>query len=74
MKKTCDKCEHWTLESDRFDIEKDGGDYRGGCGCEKFSYEGPNTEDGLVYWDYDGESAGFQTGPKFGCVHFKKRN
>lgn len=59
MNKTCKNCKH--------------GGAGGGCNSDKFveeSWGDPMPEDGMLYWDYEGYSAGFRTGPDFGCVHF----
>ena len=34
-------------------------------------FDPPVKNDLLTYWDYEGYSAGFETGENFGCVHFK---
>lgn len=46
----------------------------GECSSEAFTYQDDDRKsDGLDYWDYEGYSAGFTTGPDFGCIHFKKK-
>jgi hypothetical protein len=76
MNSRCKNCTHWkkNLDNpDRFDK------WGGGCESEKFTYEGtgglerPRTDDMLVYGDYEGYSADFDTGPEFGCIHFERR-
>jgi len=58
-KKICKNCTHWEKNN---------------CDCDKFVYEGYDEPpiDGLVYWDYESYSAGFETGEQFGCIHFKR--
>jgi len=66
---TCDACAYWTRP------EPGVGDFDGKCSCPKF-ITGDNDclEDGLVYWDsMVGWDSGFNTGPKFGCIHFKSK-
>lgn len=29
--------------------------------------------DGMTYWDSEGYSASFETGPQFGCVHWEPK-
>lgn len=45
------------------------------CASEKFVYsvDARTPIDGLGYSDSEGWSAGFDTGPEFGCIHFKER-
>ena len=59
----CVSCEHW---------KRDEG-YKGRCNSDKFEYE-TCQEDGLEYWDYEGYSAGFCTGDRFGCIHWVRSN
>jgi hypothetical protein len=73
-KKICKHCAYWERYSDAFNI-KYHGPHAGECSCDKFTYSDDDSKvsrDGLQYWDYDGYSAGFETGELFGCVHFKK--
>lgn len=69
MAKTCDKCAHWT-PSDSIKRPNEGT-----CSSDKFAYIGEDTiePDELGYSDYEGYSANFNTGPKFGCIHWQKR-
>ena len=69
----CGTCKHWTRFSpDDFDSEYYG-PYAGLCKSDKFVYAGETTitlHDGLLYWDGEDYSAGFNTGENFGCVHW----
>ncbi len=67
----CGKCKHWRRYSMEFDVNYHG-KHAGTCNSDKFVYdEGPQPpQDGLRYWDYEGYSAGFDTGEDFGCVHW----
>jgi|WetSurMetagenome_2_1015567.scaffolds.fasta_scaffold1347497_1 hypothetical protein len=70
---TCDRCTFW----------EDGifpGHGHKDCTCPKFwSKTSMATTtllyltDGLTYWSADDDFAGFSTGPKFGCVHWRER-
>lgn len=66
---TCDVCKHWELDEDKY-ISKS--ILTGECKNNKFVYDRDCPIDGLRYWDYEGYSAGFETGPKFGCIHWEK--
>jgi hypothetical protein len=70
---TCKTCKHWKRYSEAFKIEYHG-IHAGMCGSEKFIEADSGTKvpvDGLRYWDYEGYSAGFETGENFGCVHWE---
>lgn len=69
-KKICKNCEKW----------EDGNSFNGvhgTCSDPNFVYTGDTLskrpEKELHYWDSEGWSAGFTTGPEFGCIYFKKR-
>lgn len=76
---TCKNCKFWKRKSDIVGPKKiivfrkpPAGD----CKSQKFvdANDKPNDscpKAGLRYWDYDGYSCGFETGPNFGCIHFK---
>ena len=68
---TCDTCRHWNPYTEEFDISYHGPG-RGVCKSEQFVYgsDAKGTPTQLVYWDYEGYSAGFDTGAKFGCVNW----
>jgi hypothetical protein len=70
MNKTCDRCKHWE-PPDKYDIEL-GHTFNGSCNCDKFQYQNA-IEDGLAYWDAESFGAGFNVGPKFGCIHWKEK-
>lgn len=67
----CGKCKHWQRYSSDFDVDYHG-KHAGTCKSDKFVYDGgpQPPQDGLRYWDYEGYSAGFDTGEDFGCVHW----
>ena len=64
--KICENCKHWIHPKN----DRDYGD----CDSEKFIYAeeiGKELElDVLTYGDYDGYMASFETGAKFGCIHW----
>ena len=49
------------------------GEHLGLCSSEKFVESDLDDcpIDGLEYWDYESNSAGFNTGEQFGCIHWK---
>ena len=62
---TCKNCKFWKQKEKKTSGE---------CANKKFAngndvYKCP--KDGLRYWDYEGYECGFETGPNFGCIHFK---
>jgi hypothetical protein len=66
-RQTCDQCRYWTVGLKNGRI--------GNCACEKFDY--PTEErlpaiDGVMYSDWEGGGASFSTGPKFGCIHWRR--
>lgn len=67
----CRTCEHWRRHRDALDVVNHG-EHAGLCGSSKFAYgcSSQTPRDGLQYWDYEGYSAGFETGEDFGCVHW----
>ena len=74
MEKICSNCSHWTREEESAFPE--GKKYMGGCESLKFIYTGEGgtaEKDGVEYWDFDGYSAGFETGESFGCIHWEER-
>ena len=65
----CKDCRFWEVGGAMVDAF-------GHCSCEKFiEYDGSDAfpRDALIYWDSEGYSAGFETGPDFGCVHARAR-
>ncbi len=64
----CRTCKFWKRVASDFDKSYHG-EHAGECGNEKFVYEDKVSTDGLRYWDYEGYSAGFETGEDFGCIH-----
>lgn len=69
--KTCDCCKYWDDCKDPEWIKYKGN--HGICSCEKFVESVEVPKDGLAYCDYEGWSASFLTGPKFGCIHWTER-
>jgi len=71
MKKICKNCKFWEEVNKR-------GDLYWKCDSDKFVYnqfqdfEGLPL-DGFVYFDYEEYSAGFKTGPEFGCIHWNEK-
>lgn len=72
--KTCKNCIFWERYKEAGDIESRG-EHAGICNSAKFIDANDSCEkvpkDGLRYWDYEGYSAGFETGENFGCIHWK---
>lgn len=68
----CATCKHWRRYTEEVDVNYHG-KHAGVCNSNSFVYDdGPQTpKDGLKYWDYEGYSAGFNTGEEFGCVHWE---
>ena len=68
----CKDCKYWKESTDKYD------NGQGLCSNEFFIYSDDDEDDreklskSLVYSDYECYSAGFRTGPLFGCVHFAK--
>lgn len=69
----CRDCRYWSEnEQSEYDIKLERSTC-GDCDHEKFTYQDDGRFiDGLDYWDYESYSAGFTTGPEFGCIHFEK--
>lgn len=70
----CKNCKYWLRNTKEFET-KDFGE----CTCKKFQYEDifrekKTTDDMLLYADYEGYSASFETGQNFGCIHFKEKD
>lgn len=47
----------------------------GDCKNDNFFYkEAPKDNiKGLIYYDYENYTAGFETGQDFGCIHFEQK-
>ncbi|NNK92786.1 MAG: hypothetical protein HKP41_00400 [Desulfobacterales bacterium] len=64
--KICENCKYWAHPKNDHDY--------GVCSSDKFIYQGDIGKDLpldlLTYGDYDGYSAFFETGSKFGCIHW----
>lgn len=60
---TCKSCRFWKRDKDERRA------HAGTCSNDKFVYDEPLPKDGLLYWDFEGYSAGFSTGEDFGCIH-----
>jgi hypothetical protein len=64
-RKTCDKCSHYTLSTEYAN--------EGKCALTGDSNDGPIPVDRAVGWDFGGYRAGVYVGPKFGCIHWVKK-
>ena len=67
----CKNCKYYKAKDDKQNF--------GNCNCKKIQYsenlsEKDETDDMLIYWDYELYSAGFEVGKNFGCIHFKKKD
>lgn len=62
---TCDQCKHYT-PSEAYANE-------GKCALTGDSNDGPIRVDRCAGWDYEGYSSGVYVGPKFGCIHWVKK-
>lgn len=68
----CATCKHWRRYTSELDV-KYNGKHAGTCNSESFvEGTGAPRANGLLYWDYEGHSAGFSTGENFGCVHWSE--
>ncbi len=69
----CRDCKHWerfTEKNTMGNLDKGRENY-GYCSSDQFNEGFPNKPRGLVYWDHEGYSAGFETDQDFGCVNFE---
>ncbi len=64
-RKTCDKCANY-ISSNLDSVE-------GECNLMGDSNEGINDIYHCSGWDYEGYRAGVYVGPKFGCIHWIKK-
>jgi len=62
---TCDKCAHYTPDSHKKN--------EGSCSLMGDINEKNNPIDGCSGWDMENYSAGVFVGPKFGCIHWIRR-
>ena len=75
----CKDCDFWKPIPGSGEIGQNFECYKnhGTCACKFFIEEDSldiiSPSDSLLYWDYEGYSAGFYTGKDFGCIHFKAR-
>ena len=76
---TCDTCKHWEQGKHFYDhapLPSEDQGPLGNCLSEKF-IRGYDADDGDALPDgvrvEDDEGWGFQTAPKFGCVHWQNR-
>ena len=71
--KICENCKHWS-PSIKQKINNDRDNY-GNCDSGKFIHAEELTKesptDAMTYGDYEGYSAYFETGAKFGCIHWE---
>lgn len=69
-RKTCDKCKHYKAsnmpESKQFTVS-------GACALMGDSNDAANEINTCAGWDYEGYRAGVYVGPKFGCIHWTKK-
>jgi hypothetical protein len=72
----CADCKFWN-SADTYNVIPDDlkGKY-GRCKSDGFNYEDPvdGRTDMLLYSDFEGYAAGFDTGADFACIHGTKRN
>ncbi len=70
----CADCKHWD-NSNTYNVLGEAEKNYGNCNSSAFSYENISDErtDMLIYADYEGYSAGFDTGKDFACIHAEKR-
>lgn len=72
IKRKCENCKYWT-------VDPHGNKTIGDCINPNFLYysgfekEKEDLSENLIYWDYEGYTAGFQTGRHFGCCHWGKK-
>lgn len=68
----CGNCVFWTQKKPDSVMSDSIENSYGTCKSDGFSYEEipDNRTDMLIYGDYEGYSAGFDTGKDFGCVHW----
>ena len=67
---TCKECKFWKKAQRNYFNKIYEGSY-GDCSNNSFSYEEPQDgrTDMLIYSDYEGYYADFNTGKDFGCIH-----
>lgn len=73
-RKTCDKCKHFTADDTYEDAGKcalmgDSNDFAYDCDTSKLGL----ATDRAYGWDYEGYSSGVYVTPKFGCIHWAKK-
>lgn len=73
-KKLCMTCEYWRRYRHKVALENHG-NHAGTCDSGKLEYneDGRPQIDGLSYWDAEAYSADFNTGERFGCIHWKEK-
>jgi hypothetical protein len=64
--KTCGKCDHYIPDSDGLNND-------GECTLMGDRNDAPNAVDRCAGWDYEGYRAVVSVGPKFGCIHWIKK-
>jgi hypothetical protein len=62
---TCDKCAHYTPDPHKKN--------EGSCSLMGDINQRSNPIDGCSGWDMESYSAGVFVGPKFGCIHWIRR-
>ena len=75
MGKLCKCCRSWEPVKNKGNWA--GRRNQGDCSCNSFiefiSSDIKTPRDSLVYYDYEGYSAGFTTGSEFGCIHWREK-
>ena len=66
-RKTCDKCKHYTPS--KYEAVNGECALMGDINDER----NHTTTDRCYGWDYEGYRAGVYVGPKFGCLHWVKK-
>ena len=65
---TCDKCTHYTPDSNKYGINNEGS-----CSLMGDINQRSNPVDSCSGWDTESYGAGVYVGPKFGCIHWIKK-
>lgn len=72
---TCDKCKHYTPPSQTMVKHYPNDANDGACSMMGDSNDVEVTEPDRCYgWDYEGYRAGVYVGPKFGCIHWVRKD
>jgi hypothetical protein len=72
-RKTCDKCARYT-PAEQYTYPGAKVSYAGECALMEDANDFPEGEEQYCNgWDYEGYRAGVHVGPKFGCIHWVKK-